>query len=525
MNDTTLTCSNNQTAQCQSHSNQSNLKFEDPFRIVKVTNLPSRTQNPNLKENLYDEFLKYGKIISIRIDGEGEKKICYIFFKHSSQAQLAVENLNDRLFLNQTVLKVEKIDFNTFISNISTSCSSSALNSSLSTTASSSSSASASSTSNTNNNLSSSNSNTNQTNQSNLTQIQNTSNQIISNLNQEEELDEYCSKATRTLYIGNLDRDVKHSDLREKLDKKYGDIIEIEIKKDNKKPSSQSTCNSYAFIQFSDIKSVIKAMRCMNGKCIGNNLIKLGFGKSKPTKTLWLDGISEQLKESQLTEFFRPYCESNVEQILIDRIKCQALVYFGIVDDAKQCAERIRAKRFYDKRIMVDFASKEFISSRFEHLLDPKHHLFTNHNRNCSSINSQQAFNSSTNNSNNQSSLSISQDAANNSQQQQQQQKELKPLSSKRSKPSSNRVRSPRSNSLNDSRSSSSSSSSSSNTSSTRTRSESADSNLNEQKKSNRNDFNDFEDTNNLNDQTNVNFSKNPPVIEIIITMNIPWTI
>jgi RNA recognition motif-containing protein len=173
---------------------------------------------------------------------------------------------------------------------------------------------------------------------------------------------------------------VKYSDLREKLDKKYGDIIEIEIKKDNKK--QQSNLSSYAFIQFSDIKSVIKAIRCMNGKLIGNNLIKLGFGKSKPTKTLWLDNVSDQLKEAQLFDYFQPYCESNVEQILIDRVKCQALVYFGYINDAKECAEKIRARKFYDKRIMVDFASKEFISSRFEHLLDPKHHLIpTNHNR------------------------------------------------------------------------------------------------------------------------------------------------
>jgi len=196
----------------------------------------------------------------------------------------------------------------------------------------------------------------------------------------DEDLDEYSQRATRTLYIGNLDRDVKHCDLREKLDKKYGDIIEIEIKKDNKKQQSNSS-NSYAFIQFSDIRSVIKAMRCMNGKCIGNNLIKLGFGKSKPTRVLWLDGISEQLKDNYLLEYFKSYCDNNVHQVLIDRIKGQALVYFGTIEDAKMCADKIRAKRFYDKRIMVDFASKEFISSRFEHLLDPKHHLLINSNQ------------------------------------------------------------------------------------------------------------------------------------------------
>lgn len=184
----------------------------------------------------------------------------------------------------------------------------------------------------------------------------------------ELDLDEYSSKATRTLYIGNLDRDVKYSDIREKLDKKYGDIIEIEIKKDNKKPLS--SVNSYAFIQFSDIKSVVKAIRGMNGKTIGKNEIKIGFGKTKPARTLWLDNISDQLKEAHLYEYFKPYCESNIEQILIDRNKCQALIYFAYINDAKECADKIRAKKFYDKRIAVDFASKEFISSRFEHLVE-----------------------------------------------------------------------------------------------------------------------------------------------------------
>ncbi len=107
-------------------------------------------------------------------------------------------------------------------------------------------------------------------------------------------------------------------------------------------------------------------------------MIKLGFGKSKPTRVLWLDGISEQLKDSYLLDYFKSYCDNNVHQVLIDRVKGQALVYFGTIEDAKMCADKIRAKRFYDKRIMVDFASKEFISSRFEHLLDPKHHLLIN---------------------------------------------------------------------------------------------------------------------------------------------------
>ena len=132
-------------------------------------------QDPNLKENLYDEFVKYGGISMIRIDVEGDKKVCYIQFKHSDQALKSIEHLNERQFLQQNCLKLENIDINS----IQTVQSSSSCNTNMSTQ----------------------------------------SQQI------DEEQDEYCSRATRTLYIGNLDRDVKNCDLREKLDKKYGDII------------------------------------------------------------------------------------------------------------------------------------------------------------------------------------------------------------------------------------------------------------------------------------------------------------
>jgi RNA recognition motif-containing protein len=218
---------------------------------------------PNLKENLYDEFLKYGRISTIRIDGEGDKKACYISFKHSDQAQAACETLNDKLFMQQTIIRVEKFDLNhsqtsnTSLNSIHVNNNSAATSSS----GSSSSTGSASTGSNIVNSNSNSNSNTNAVNYN----TSNSSAGIAKMTTSDEDLDEYSLRATRTLYIGNLDRDVKHCDLREKLDKKYGDIIEIEIKKDNKKQQSNSS-NSYAFIQFSDIRSVIKAMRCMNGK-------------------------------------------------------------------------------------------------------------------------------------------------------------------------------------------------------------------------------------------------------------------
>lgn len=62
-------------------------------------------------------------------------------------------------------------------------------------------------------------------------------------------------------------------------------LQEIDIKK-------QGVVSSYAFCQYSDIASVVKAMRTMDGEHLGNNRIKLGFGKSMATNCVWVDGIA-----------------------------------------------------------------------------------------------------------------------------------------------------------------------------------------------------------------------------------------
>lgn len=65
---------------------------------------------------------------------------------------------------------------------------------------------------------------------------------------------------------------------------------EIDIKK-------QGAVSSYAFCQYSDISSVVKAMRSMDGEHLGSNRIKLGFGKSMPTSCVWVDGIGGKKKQ------------------------------------------------------------------------------------------------------------------------------------------------------------------------------------------------------------------------------------
>ncbi|KAM9521190.1 msx2-interacting protein isoform 5-T5 [Guaruba guarouba] len=115
----------------------------------------------------------------------------------------------------------------------------------------------------------------------------------------DERIDEFHPKATRTLFIGNLEKTTTYHDLRN-IFQRFGGIVDIDIKKVNGVPQ-------YAFLQYCDIASVCKAIKKMDGEYLGNNRLKLGFGKSMPTNCVWLDGLSTNVTDQYLTRHFCRY--------------------------------------------------------------------------------------------------------------------------------------------------------------------------------------------------------------------------
>lgn len=98
-------------------------------------------------------------------------------------------------------------------------------------------------------------------------------------------------------------------------------LQEIDIKK--------QSVSTFAFCQYSDIRSVVRAMRQMDGEHLGANRIKLGFGKSMPTRCVWIDGVPENLSEQQLYEQFSRF--GPVAHTIIDREKGHALIFYEAV--------------------------------------------------------------------------------------------------------------------------------------------------------------------------------------------------
>jgi len=105
-------------------------------------------------------------------------------------------------------------------------------------------------------------------------------------------------------------------------------LQEIDIKKGNN--INGSTTGTYAFVQYIDISSVVKAMRTMDGEFLAGSRINLGFGKSLATTCVWIDGVAETVSEKYLASHFNQF--GSVTHCVIDRTREHALVFFQQVN-------------------------------------------------------------------------------------------------------------------------------------------------------------------------------------------------
>ncbi|XP_050503050.1 protein split ends isoform X1 [Diabrotica virgifera virgifera] len=280
-----------------SNSNHQPVVHSDDRRplAICVKNLPVRSSDTSLKDGLFHEYKKHGKVTWVKVVGKDAERHAIVCFKKPEDVEKALEVSYDKLFFGCKIevapyqgYDVEDNDLRPY----------------------------------------------------------------------EAEIDEYHPKATRTLFIGNLEKDVTASDLRKHFDQ-FGEIIEIDIKK-------QGAVSSYAFCQYSDIVSVVKAIRKMDGEHLGNNRIKLGFGKSMPYNCVWIDGVNENVNEKYLKMQFEPF--GVISKIHIDRDKGQALVFYDQVMSAQTAVTKMRGFTLKNTKIQVDFASRECQESFFERL-------------------------------------------------------------------------------------------------------------------------------------------------------------
>ncbi|XP_064137406.1 msx2-interacting protein isoform X1 [Loxodonta africana] len=254
---------------------------------IKVQNLPVRSTDTSLKDGLFHEFKKFGKVTSVQIHGASEERYGLVFFRQQEDQEKALTASKGKLFFGM------QIEVTAWIGP--------------------------------------------------ETESENEFRPL------DERIDEFHPKATRTLFIGNLEKTTTYHDLRN-IFQRFGEIVDIDIKKVNGVPQ-------YAFLQYCDIASVCKAIKKMDGEYLGNNRLKLGFGKSMPTNCVWLDGLSSNVSDQYLTRHFCRY--GPVIKVVFDRLKGMALVLYNEIEYAQAAVKETKGRKISGNKIKVDFANRE----------------------------------------------------------------------------------------------------------------------------------------------------------------------
>nr|XP_031542356.1 LOW QUALITY PROTEIN: putative RNA-binding protein 15B [Vicugna pacos] len=160
-------------------------------------------------------------------------------------------------------------------------------------------------------------------------------------------------RATRNLFIGNLDHSVSEVELRRAFEK-YGIIEEVVIKR-----PARGQGGAYAFLKFQNLDMAHRAKVAMSGRVIGRNPIKIGYGKANPTTRLWVGGLGPNTSLAALAREFDRFGSIRT----IDHVKGDSFAYiqYESLDAAQAACAKMRGFPLGgpDRRLRVDFAKAE----------------------------------------------------------------------------------------------------------------------------------------------------------------------
>ncbi|XP_077981075.1 RNA-binding protein 15-like [Glandiceps talaboti] len=166
-------------------------------------------------------------------------------------------------------------------------------------------------------------------------------------------LPEDDQRATRTLFVGNLEANISESDLRRVFDR-FGIVEDVDVKR-----PMRDQGNAYAFVKFMNLDMAHKAKVAMSGQYIGRNICKVGYGKPVPTTRLWVGGLGPWTSLAVLErEFDRFGAIRKIDYIKGDN---HAYVLYDSLDAAQAACSQMRGFPLggADRRLRVDFADPE----------------------------------------------------------------------------------------------------------------------------------------------------------------------
>ena len=179
------------------------------------------------------------------------------------------------------------------------------------------------------------------------------------------------------LYVGNLDDNVTSDEL-EGMFAQFGEVESVK----------RVTNKNCAFVRFASSRDASEAMRTMNGKLWGSQVMKIGWGRpepgtssraadadladdNQPTKTLWLGGI-----HSHETEIFRLFGRYGViERARVVKTKSCAFLEYRDLASAERARLELGQRLYNEYHIRLKYGKEPMTSSRTWYPEMPSAHL------------------------------------------------------------------------------------------------------------------------------------------------------
>ncbi|MCO5591116.1 hypothetical protein L7F22_045093 [Adiantum nelumboides] len=148
---------------------------------------------------------------------------------------------------------------------------------------------------------------------------------------------------SRLLWVGNVAADASEALLIQTF-AKYGAVDYV----------SAYPARSYAFIEFRDLEDAKEAKSGLQGKLIKGQSLRIEFAKpAKPSKHLWIWGVSETATKEQLEAEFKKFGPLDDFRLLRDRNS--ALAEFRRIEDASAAVKGLNKKFIQGEELRVDF--------------------------------------------------------------------------------------------------------------------------------------------------------------------------
>lgn len=80
------------------HHHRRNPTSAELHAAIKIRNLPIRSSDTSLKDGLYHEYKKCGKVAWVRVSGNGQERFAIVCFKSAEHATRAVSVSQGKLF-------------------------------------------------------------------------------------------------------------------------------------------------------------------------------------------------------------------------------------------------------------------------------------------------------------------------------------------------------------------------------------------------------------------------------------------